>query len=708
MISVQVLACWCILLTLAADCLCRMENVCPPEQEILPCQCKIRGAGDVLITCRRSSTAELSLILAVLSRRVSVVEELMLEDNDIPELPSRMLAALAVRRLLLWNNDLERIADDSFDGSSEYLEEVHIREPRLKDFPEDGLRFLINLKHFIVEHTPLNQLPRLTRCRALARLHVDSSDIRRLETRALHQMEALQTVQISQSKLEHLESDSVSQLSRLQSLNLSGNLLAALPTSALRYLPVLKEIDLRGNQLSNITNVVDMLTSFPFLQTVNLNDNRIEVIPTGGVHSLKSMTWLSLSANRIASIGHDALADLPSLLSLDLSFNRLTTFPMAVFLRTSSLRQLILSGNPLDDVRALNPILSQQSRLEQLDLDRCQISNISYHAFQSAHPSLTRLNLRGNRLRTIAAGAFERLPALVSLDLAGNQINNGAVVPRVRMASKWSFLNGLASLTLLDLSANPLSRIDPNFIGLLPSLRFLNLSSTGLTTVDPGSWNGVNRLQRLDLSRNLLSHFDPSVCAFLPQLEELDLSFNRIARVRREVPAACQNLRRLDLSHNALQNPRPDTFEAYHQLQVLDLSFNSLRSVPFLGHSVNLKKVKLNDNEIDQLSDADLMRNRALERVDLSHNRIDRLPDDFLQNSAFHLHEINLSFKSIRTFPVDVVKSWSQLMKLDLSFNQIEVPYLAEIRTSNTRLKPVIRIIRLLEKTYAKTSLYLI
>ena len=175
------------------------------------------------------------------------------------------------------------------------------------------------------------------------------------------------------------------------------------------------------------------------------------------------------------------------------------------------------------------------------------------------------------------------------------------------------------------MSANPLSRIDPNFIGLLPSLRFLNLSSTGLTTVDPGSWNGVNRLQRLDLSRNLLSHFDPSVCAFLPQLEELDLSFNRIARVRREVPAACQNLRRLDLSHNALQNPRPDTFEAYHQLQVLDLSFNSLRSVPFLGHSVNLKKVKLNDNEIDQLSDADLMRNRALETVDLSHNRIDRL-----------------------------------------------------------------------------------
>ena len=121
------------------------------------------------------------------------------------------------------------------------------------------------------------------------------------------------------------------------------------------------------------------------------------------------------------------------------------------------------------------------------------------------------------------------------------------------------------------------------------------------TAVDPGSWNGVNRLQSLDLSRNLLSHFDPSVCAFLPQLEELGLSFNRIAWVWREVPAACQNLRRLDLSHNALhaeilQNPRPDTFEAYHQLHVLDLSFNSNRSVPFLGHSINLKIVKLNEN----------------------------------------------------------------------------------------------------------------
>ena len=188
------------------------------------------------------------------------------------------------------------------------------------------------------------------------------------------------------------------------------------------------------------------------------------------------------------------------------------------------------------------------------------------------------------------------------------------------------------------------------------------------TAVDPGSWNGVNRLQSLDLSRNLLSHFDPSVCAFLPHLEELGLSFNRIAWVWREVPAACQNLRRLDLSHNALhaeilQNPRPDTFEAYHQLHVLDLSFNSNRSVPFLGHSINLKIVKLNENgpnptgassdSSESEPDSDDPDSSELELATLEPER----PDDELGSQGLSWMSLGASSSSISAMRVLAIAS---------------------------------------------------
>ena len=48
----------------------------------------------------------------VLERRVPVLGELMLEDNDVERLPADFLAGLAVRRLLLWNNDLQHVDDD--------------------------------------------------------------------------------------------------------------------------------------------------------------------------------------------------------------------------------------------------------------------------------------------------------------------------------------------------------------------------------------------------------------------------------------------------------------------------------------------------------------------------------------------------------------------------------------------------------------------
>ncbi len=160
---------WMVVLTSNAS---HAEIGCPMEQELHPCLCKARPNGSILIrscivvhklhlmcllpivkiifekflrifSCRKSSVKELAFIFAVIARRVPLVEEIMLENNDMTELSTDIFGMLAVRRLLLWHNGIERVDKGSFDRLSTHLKELHIREPRLNEIPAGLLNPLV-------------------------------------------------------------------------------------------------------------------------------------------------------------------------------------------------------------------------------------------------------------------------------------------------------------------------------------------------------------------------------------------------------------------------------------------------------------------------------------------------------------------------------------------------------------------------------------
>lgn len=84
----------------------------------------------------------------------------MLENNDMTELSTDIFGLLAVRRLLLWHNGIERVDKGSFDRLSTHLNELHIREPRLNEMPDGLLNplviILLNLP--ILVHSFANSL----------------------------------------------------------------------------------------------------------------------------------------------------------------------------------------------------------------------------------------------------------------------------------------------------------------------------------------------------------------------------------------------------------------------------------------------------------------------------------------------------------------------------------------------------------------------
>ena len=325
-------------------------------------------------SCQRSTLEELSIIFAILSQRVSLIEELMLEANDINELPSDAFGSLSVRRLLLWNNGIERIDADSFRGLGEHLTELHIREPRLRQLASNALEELSALTGLVIEYTPLNQLPGLSRCRALSSLHIDGSDLTALNPRALHNLPLLKTVEITNSLVENLGDGSLSRLPRLESVNLTGNRLITIRTGWMIDLPHLKTVDLRTNLLNDINDVVDSLRGFHTLQEIHLDNNQFQRIDA--VLVFPALVTLSVSHNRVAGIGDGSFQRLAALRHLDLSFNGIRAWPASLFAGVPSLRDLNVAGNPIGSVMDMRRIIGQLPQLRSLNLDNCGFHSI--------------------------------------------------------------------------------------------------------------------------------------------------------------------------------------------------------------------------------------------------------------------------------------------------------------------------------------------
>lgn len=159
------------------------------------------------------------------------------------------------------------------------------------------------------------------------------------------------------------------------------------------------------------------------------------------------------------------------------------------------------------------------------------------------------LNLSGNHLRAVEAGALAALPALRQLDLSGNPLAElsplafGQAGPLEELAlrgalRKQDALLGLAALlqagalrnlSRLELADNGLLLLPAGMLGALPALRHLDLSNNSLVGLRNVSFQGLVRLQSLNLSDNSLGVLRNGTLAQwrgLPALRRISLSRN--------------------------------------------------------------------------------------------------------------------------------------------------------------------------------------
>ncbi|NWS56762.1 TPBG protein, partial [Chunga burmeisteri] len=165
-------------------------------------------------------------------------------------------------------------------------------------------------------------------------------------------------------------------------------------------------------------------------------------------------------------------------------------------------------------------------------------------------PDLSALNLSGNHLEGVEAGALAALPALRQLDLSGNPLvsfspqafgeggspleelalrgalrDHGVVLSLAAMLQS----GALRNLSRLELADNGLVLLPVGMFTALPALRQLDLSNNSLVGLRNVSFQGLGQLQSLNLSDNSLSMLRNGTLAqfrSLPALRHISLGRN--------------------------------------------------------------------------------------------------------------------------------------------------------------------------------------
>lgn len=133
-----------------------------------------------------------------------------------------------------------------------------------------------------------------------------------------------------------------------------------------------------------------------------LANNALTQFPYAALAVLKNLRTLDLSHNLISSIVSENDTTPSSKLTLDtlhLEFNRIEDIPTASFSNFDTVNMTYLDGNPL---QVLGDRAFQSARIRELYIRYCGLSFISPSSFDGLGQTLQILDISGNNLTSLA------------------------------------------------------------------------------------------------------------------------------------------------------------------------------------------------------------------------------------------------------------------------------------------------------------------
>ncbi|XP_058798231.1 protein slit isoform X2 [Phymastichus coffea] len=520
-------------------------------------------------------------------------------------------------------------------------------------------------------------------------LRLEQNGITEIPAKAFSPYRKLRRIDLSNNKIRKVAADAFHGLKFLESLVLYGNKITELPSGIFQGLTNLQLLLLNANEISCIRT--DLFRDLSSLTLLSLYDNNIKSLSNGTFANLRNIKTLHLARNpficdcnlrwlseylhknpietsgarcespkralkrRIDNMRDDKFKCDEEVLTkragecilpgpcptsctcngatIDCSNENLTAIPKDLPIYTST---LLLKNNAIEKIKAEN-IFEKLPELQHLDLRGNRISRIEAGAFEGAN-KLTDLLLSDNKLREVHTKMFGGLTSLKSLNLHGNAIT---------CMMQASFDN-LPHLHSINVQGNPLScnchlawfsewlkkhdsvsvsghchdppRLKDAAINDIPRHEFkCNSDSVGCLGDDycPPQCSCAGSVVRC--SRSRLTEIPRGIP---PETTELYLDVNDIKTIQPERLAHLSILTRLDLSNNQIGMLSNDTFRNLTNLAHLIISYNKLQCVQrgALAGLKSLRIISLHGNDISVIPEGAFEDLKSVTHIALGSN----------------------------------------------------------------------------------------
>ncbi|KAG8007183.1 Extracellular matrix protein 2 [Nibea albiflora] len=306
-----------------------------------------------------------------------------------------------------------------------------------------------------------------------------------------------------------------------------------------------------------------------------------------------------------------------------------------------------------------------------------------------AIPELKSLSLEGNNISSIPAEAFNGIPNLEWINLKKNKLTSANIDAKA--------FKGLKKLRRLYLDGNLLEVVPA---GLPPTLQELKINENKLNGINENSLQDLSSLVILELEANLLSegNVDPLAFAPLNQLAYLRMGRNHFRTIPQGLP---KSLLELYLENNLIEEISEAAFNQTHNLNVISLRHNRLdetRIAPmaWINHR-NLESIDLSHNQL-YLVPSYLP--RSLVHLVLVGNNIERIPGYVFAHMDPGLEYLYLSYNKLDgegVEPESFFGVFNSMVELCLDNNQLitvpsginEMTNLHFLRLNNNRLRSI-------------------
>lgn len=238
-------------------------------------------------------------------------------------------------RLRLVNLRLEKFPNLTGTSSLQYLT---LTVNKIRELPTNLCQNLKELVELTLDFNKIERLPDLSECKSLSVLKIEHNEITSIEG-SLQNLKNLKDLTLKGNKIQSLPSRTFEGVEYLEVLNLAKNEITHISEDAFPQSNMIKFLKIEENKITSIETSFQTLGS---LETLSLEGNKIQGLPSQTFKGVKKLENLNLAENEIRYIAEDAFAPFEMIKFLDLSNN---CFPVLPAKGLETLETLKVRGN---------------------------------------------------------------------------------------------------------------------------------------------------------------------------------------------------------------------------------------------------------------------------------------------------------------------------------------------------------------------------